>query len=62
MTNADAPEAAPLSALPTIRVLIVDDEALGRLRVNNLVRNEKGVHVVGEAADGEAAVNAQFER
>jgi two-component system LytT family response regulator len=58
MTNADAPEAAPLSALPTIRVLIVDDEELGRLRVHDLVRNENGVQVVGEAADGEAAVSA----
>jgi two-component system LytT family response regulator len=36
----------------------VDDEALGRLRVNDLVRTEHGVEIVGEAADGEAAVKA----
>lgn len=58
MTNADRAEQAPLSGLPPIRVLIVDDEALGRLRVHDLVRNERGVQVVGEAADGDAAVNA----
>lgn len=48
----------PLSGLPRIRVLIVDDEALGRLRVHDLVRNETGVDVIGEAADGDAAVTA----
>jgi two-component system LytT family response regulator len=39
-------------------VLIVDDEALGRLRVHDLLRGEQGVTVVGEAADGDAAVKA----
>jgi two-component system LytT family response regulator len=58
MTDADLPEPAPLSGLPPIRVLIVDDEALGRLRVHDLVRNESGAEVIGEAADGEAAVKA----
>ena len=41
-----------------IRVLVVDDEALGRLRVHDLLRGEQGVTVVGEAADGDAAVRA----
>jgi two-component system LytT family response regulator len=41
-----------------IRVLIVDDEALGRLRVHDLLRGEPRVSVVGEAADGDAAVKA----
>lgn len=58
MTTADIAESAPISALPPIRVLIVDDEALGRLRVHDLVRNESGAEVVGEAGDGEAAVKA----
>ncbi|MDQ2768749.1 MAG: LytTR family DNA-binding domain-containing protein [Gemmatimonadota bacterium] len=56
MIDADLPEAR--SALPPIRVLIVDDEALGRLRVHDLVRGESGVQVIGEAADGDAAVKA----
>ncbi|HEY7877843.1 MAG TPA: LytTR family DNA-binding domain-containing protein [Gemmatimonadaceae bacterium] len=41
-----------------VRVLIVDDEALGRLRVADLLRVESDVVVVGEAADGDAAIEA----
>ena len=58
MIDAEVPGPAPHSAFPPIRVLIVDDEALGRLRVHDLVRGESGVEVVGEAADGDAAVTA----
>ena len=39
-------------------MLIVDDEALVRLRVHDLLRDEHGVDVVGEAADGDAAIKA----
>ena len=58
MIGADREKPAPLSGLPPIRVLIVDDEALGRLRIHDLLRGEYGVDVAGEAADGEAAVKA----
>jgi two-component system LytT family response regulator len=60
MLDAELPEPVPMpkSGLPPIRVLIIDDEALGRLRVRDLVRDEQGVEVVGEAADGDAAVKA----
>lgn len=58
MTDAEIPDPAPRSALPPIRVLIVDDESLGRLRVRDHVEGEQGVGIVGEAADGDAAVNA----
>jgi len=58
MSDAELEESAPISGLPPIRILIVDDEALGRLRVKDLVRNEHGVEIVGEAADGDAAVKA----
>jgi two-component system LytT family response regulator len=58
MTDADVSLSEPRSGLPPIRVLIVDDESLGRMRVNDLVRGEAGVAVVGEAADGDAAVRA----
>src|SRR6185312_6770702 len=57
MTSQANPE-LPGTAGPPIRVLIVDDEALGRLRVHDLLRGEQGVTVVGEAADGDAAVRA----
>ena len=58
MIGADREQPAPISGLPPIRVLIVDDEALGRLRIHDLLRGEYGVDVAGEAADGEAAVKA----
>jgi two-component system, LytTR family, response regulator len=58
MTEPEIPEPVPRSALPPIRVLIVDDEALGRLRVRDLVDGEQGVDIVGEASDGDAAVKA----
>ena len=43
---------------PPLRVLIVDDEPLGRRRVAGLVRKEPGVEVVGMIGDGVAAVEA----
>jgi two-component system LytT family response regulator len=60
MVDAELPEPVPMpkSGLPPIRILIADDEALGRLRVRDLVRDEQGVEIVGEAADGDAAVKA----
>lgn len=39
-----------------IRVLIVDDQALLRSALVNLLATEEGIEVVGEAADGAAAV------
>jgi two-component system, LytTR family, response regulator len=41
-----------------IRVLVVDDEALGRMRIEDLLRHQEGVILVGTAADGAAAVEA----
>jgi two-component system LytT family response regulator len=43
---------------PPLRVLIVDDEPLGRQRVAGLVRKEPGVQIVGMIADGVSAVEA----
>jgi len=56
MPASDAPP--PPRSLPVIRVLIVDDESLGRLRVADLLRAKTDVEIVGEAADGDAAVRA----
>jgi two-component system LytT family response regulator len=56
MPGSDAPP--PARSLPVIRVLIVDDESLGRLRVADLLRAKTDVEIVGEAADGDAAVRA----
>lgn len=54
MSAERAPEAGP----PPLRVLIVDDEPLARLRLEDLLRHEPGVAIAGVAADGAAAVGA----
>ena len=41
-----------------IRVLVVDDEPLGRQRLLDLLADEQHLEVVGTAADGAAAVEA----
>ena len=41
-----------------LRVLIVDDEALARQRLEDLVRHEPNVEIVGTADNGNAAVTA----
>lgn len=46
------------SGARTLRVLVIDDEPLGRRRVLDLLEDEEGVEVVGTAADGFAAVEA----
>jgi two-component system, LytTR family, response regulator len=43
---------------PPLRVLIVDDEPLGRQRVAALLRKERGVEIVGMMGDGVSAVEA----
>ena len=42
----------------TLRVLIVDDEALARQRVEDLLRHQENVEIVGMADNGEAAIAA----
>jgi two-component system LytT family response regulator len=42
----------------TIRVLVVDDEALGRRRVEDMLAHENGVTVIGSVGDGQSAVAA----
>src|SRR5262245_44917287 len=41
-----------------LRVLIVDDELLARQRLEDLLRGEQGVEIVGSVDSGEAAVTA----
>ena len=47
-----------MSAERPVRVLVVDDEPLGRLRVEDLVRRDGSAELVGSAADGAAAIQA----
>ncbi len=46
MTAPDAP----------IRVLLADDQSLVRMGLRMVLENDEGIHVVGEAGDGDAAV------
>ena len=45
-----------------LRVLIVDDEPVARRRIRRLLRADSSVDVIGEAADGLAAVRAIVEQ
>ncbi len=47
-----------MSARPVLRVLIVDDELLARQRIEDLLRHEERVEIVGMADNGAAAVRA----
>jgi len=50
MTPAESPR--------PLRILIVDDELLGRERIAGLLRAEPGIEIIGMADDGAAAVDA----
>jgi two-component system LytT family response regulator len=47
-----------VSDRPTLRVLLVDDEPLGRARIEDLLRGEPDVEIAGECENGTEAVQA----
>ena len=47
-----------MAASHPLRVLVADDEALARQRLEDLLRKESNVEIVGTAEDGDAAVAA----
>lgn len=49
------PEMSP--SRRTLRILIVDDEPLGRQRLEDLLSHEADVEIVGTAGDGSAAID-----
>jgi DNA-binding NarL/FixJ family response regulator len=51
--------AAP--ALPTIRIVVADDHPVVRFGVRNMLLNEPGFEVVGEAEDGDDAITQTIE-
>jgi DNA-binding NarL/FixJ family response regulator len=44
--------------MSAIRVLLADDQALVRTGFRMILKAERGIDVVGEAADGEQAIHA----
>lgn len=55
------PKGAAEDQETTIRVLMVDDHALFRNAIARLLKNEPGLEVVGEAKDGQEAIEFAYE-
>jgi len=58
MTESDASDRRRGASPDRIRILIVDDHALFRAGIVNVLAREKDLEVIGEAADGRAAIEA----
>jgi len=58
MTESDTTDRRRGGGLDRIRVLIVDDHALFRAGIGNVLAKEKDLEVVGEASDGRSAIEA----
>jgi DNA-binding NarL/FixJ family response regulator len=52
---------APSSGLANIRIVVADDHPVVRFGVRNMLQNEPGVEVVGEAEDGDDAITQTLE-
>src|SRR5947209_16025266 len=61
MLPSDAPAAVAVDAIPKATVLLVDDHALLRTGVANIINQEADLQVVAEAGNGAEAVDA-YER
>jgi len=53
--------AAPAAAVANIRIVVADDHPVVRFGVKNMLMNEPGFEVVGEAEDGDVAVTQTLE-
>jgi DNA-binding NarL/FixJ family response regulator len=58
MSDNEGPDRRRTSGADRIRVLIVDDHALFRVGIANILGREKDIEVVGEAADSRSAIDA----
>ena len=52
---------AKKAAVPTIRIVVADDHPVVRFGVKNMLMNEPGFEVVGEAEDGDVAITQTIE-
>jgi two-component system, NarL family, nitrate/nitrite response regulator NarL len=61
MTVAAKKTAEPTSPVTTIRVVVADDHPVVRYGVKNMLMQEPGFEVVGEAEDGDVAITQTLE-
>jgi two-component system nitrate/nitrite response regulator NarL len=61
MSQQPTKKAAPSAALATIRIVVADDHPVVRFGVKNMLQNEPGFEVVGEAGDGDDAITQTLE-
>jgi len=59
--NADADRRQLSTSREALRVLVVDDDDLFRLAVRTLLETDRRLNVIGEAADGQQALDAAIE-
>ena len=59
--SARKPSPSATSALATIRIVVADDHPVVRFGVKNMLMNEPGFEVVGEAEDGDDAITQTLE-
>ena len=52
---------AAVAQVPTIRIVVADDHPVVRFGVKNMLMNEPGLDVVGEAEDGDVAIQQALE-
>src|ERR1700677_404932 len=62
MSQPTAKKSAPAAtSVATIRIVVADDHPVVRFGVKNMLMNEPGFDVVGEAEDGDVAIQQTLE-
>ena len=61
MSQQAAKKSTPASGVAPIRIVVADDHPVVRFGVRNMLQNEPGFEVVGEAEDGDDAITQTLE-
>src|SRR5579859_4009225 len=61
MNQQSAKKSPPSSSVAPIRIVVADDHPVVRFGVRNMLQNEPGFEVVGEAEDGDDAITQTLE-
>src|ERR1700748_258537 len=61
MSQQSSKKSPPAAALANIRIVVADDHPVVRFGVKNMLMNEPGFEVVGEAEDGDDAITQTLE-